>query len=207
MKFKINKNNFQKAIKNQYANCLKNDDNLLSCINMRIEDNKLVMCSTNGCSLFETKLNVIADEPLKDSTSISINGKMLYSIKFLKSFQKIKNKAKNIMEYVDNLELDFDANSIKIIDINNDVGYTLKTTDGTFPFYKKLIPDEKTLKSYYFKGDLFKSACVTAAVNERTGTVQIMLNPENSLKECLIKAQDSNGMETLSLIMPVEVNE
>ncbi|OGI30671.1 MAG: hypothetical protein A2287_04740 [Candidatus Melainabacteria bacterium RIFOXYA12_FULL_32_12] len=196
VKVTVNKRVFSKAIKGQYANCSTWDqDNILAAINIRVKGNKLVLVSTNGNRLLETKLDIL--EQVEDSVSININGKLLYNLKFLKWDCPV----------IDNLELDIKPDGLSITDLGNNISYRLPITEGIYPKYEQLMPDKnKDYQLYGLNSEFLKRCADEAAVNPRTTTVKLYVN-KDKFKPLLLEAESNEGMETRAILMPVRIRE
>lgn len=196
VKFKIEKKVFANLVKNQYAQCADEKNHILNAINLEINEGCLVMASTDGNRLLVTEHNLHIEE---DFSPISINGKRLAQIKFLKGDIP--------KEFPDQIEIELSENGMKIFDPYNRITYEIPRIEGEYPNYKKLMIKRDNYKKYAVNIGYLNSAFMATAFNERTGVVTFEVDPENSLSNIFINGDDNQFTKTTILLCPVQIRE
>lgn len=194
-KFNILKDEFKKAIKN-HLNYTATDGFTLSSIHFETIDDELIIASTDGNKLLETKLKIY----LTDGNDIKVN----YKSNFLR-VAKIQKCALQIKDFVDELEITMDEKELIINDFNNKFIYKIPALENsTFPDYKQLFPNLDKNYQTIAIGKHNIQQLKDMITNKKTGEILLHINKNDSNKAIIAEAQNEN-IENRALIMPMQI--
>jgi len=168
--------------------------NMISCINIVIEDDEITFTSTDGNRLLESKVSII-NEGILEKCFLNIPSYLLTGICF------------NISSG-DYVQLIMDNEQLEINDFDNNFSISLKGwfKDGIYPKYQSFFEQNFEQSHEIALNQRFIDDIASIISNERTGIIKLKMDAKNPLKPVLIST-DNREIRQKAVVMPIQIRE
>lgn len=184
-KYEINKNIFNKAIKQTIYSSAQNElSSVLGGVCITIDDNILEVAATDGNRLTRTR---------KPIASKGQNSTFITPSKTLNELIRISSIIED-----ENLELKIEKSKITFLFKN--VKFSSKLIEGNYPKYQQLIPTNNEKIIIINRDELISSIeRVSTMVNERTNIVKFVFQKDVGLEVCTDTPEAGTGSDQLEI--------
>lgn len=199
--FDILKKTFKNALDVQlkYASTTT-ERNIITGINIKIENGNLIMVSTTGEKLLKQEITLDYYNG-KDFESVTYSGDYLRGIKIFKQFGSEKREPLE-----DYLRITLKKDSLIIKDLANNIVYNVPSLGCDYPPTEKFMKIPQNCQTVginlNFLNDLKKMP-----VNCRTNFLKIHINKDSATEPIIIETDNKEGVKALALLMPMQARD